>query len=168
MAVRSQGRPCRARQSGRQDESRLLSPPGTAPAAALVTLTPLPSPHLTSPHPRIGVRVACAHGGGGGGGGRDPVGSAARRAIAAMSRRYRHAAVEAGVGALMATSVFVMHGQVRSSLTHARTHARTHALTHALTHSRTQHPAEALSYAAYGALAAVVIDEAVNGGSEGE
>ena len=45
--------------------------------------------------------------------------------------------VEAGVGALVATTLFVMNGQS---------------------------PAEALSYAACGTLAALVIDEAVNGG----
>lgn len=44
--------------------------------------------------------------------------------------------VEAGVGALVATTLFVMNGQS---------------------------PAEALSYAACGTLAALVIDEAVNG-----
>ena len=61
----------------------------------------------------------------------------ARIAFDAMSRRYGHAVVEAGVGALVATTLFVMNGQS---------------------------PAEALSYAACGTLAALVIDEAVNGG----
>ena len=60
----------------------------------------------------------------------------ARIAFDAMSRRYGHAVVEAGVGALVATTLFVMNGQS---------------------------PAEALSYAACGTLAALVIDEAVNG-----